>query len=129
MTVSKQISVALVEDDAPYRAYVAALFESTRDRRVAFAVGSAEEGLAKIAETPVDVLLLDVRLPGMPGPGAVGRFLALKPQLRVIMLTAMDADDLVLEAIRAGACGYLLKGASSEDVLGAVADVARTYSK
>lgn len=122
MTAPVKTSFALVEDDAPYRGYVAALLESVDGRRVAFAVGSAEEGLKKIVTVRVQVLLLDVRLPGMSGAEAVRKFLQAQPDLLVIMLTGIDADDVVLESLRAGACGYLLKGASSEAVLGAVDD-------
>jgi len=122
MNSTAKIPVALVEDDVPYRAYVEALLESAGNRRVALAVGSAEEGLAKIAATRARVLLLDVGLPGISGASAVRTFLAAQPDLRVIMLTALDGDELVLESIRAGACGYVLKGASSDALLGAVDD-------
>ncbi len=122
MSAAPKIAVGLIEDDVPYRNYVAALLESTGDRRVAFAVGSAEEALREIAVTPVRVLLLDVGLPGMSGASAVTRLVAARPDVLVIMLTALDGDDLVLESLRAGACGYVLKGASSETVLEAVDD-------
>jgi DNA-binding NarL/FixJ family response regulator len=122
MTAAPKISVGLVEDDAPYRAYVAALLESTGNRRVAFAVESAEQGLASIAGAGVNVLLLDVKLPGASGAAAVREFLAVQPDLLVIMLTGIDADDAVLEALRAGACGYVLKGSDSKVLLGAVDD-------
>jgi DNA-binding NarL/FixJ family response regulator len=122
MAARSKISVGLVEDDAPYRSYVAALLESADDRRVAFAVDSAEEGLTRLAAARVRVLLLDVGLPGISGASAVRQLLAAQPDLLVIMLTALDADELVLESIRAGACGYVLKGASSEAVLDAIDD-------
>lgn len=114
--------MGLVEDDVPYRSYISVLLESTGDRRVAFAVGSAEEALRKIASTPVRVLLLDVGLPGISGASAVTKLVAARPDVLVIMLTALDGDDLVFESLRAGACGYVLKGASSAAVLGAVDD-------
>jgi DNA-binding NarL/FixJ family response regulator len=122
MTMAARVSIGFVEDDAPFRDYLAALFESKGARRVAFAVGSAEEGLREIAATEVRVLLLDIALPGMSGAAAVKKFLTVRPDLLVIMLTGLDADDLVLEALRAGAVGYLLKGASSQAVLAAVDD-------
>lgn len=122
MKDAQKISIGLVEDDAPYRAYVTALVESVEGRRVAFAVGSAEEGLQQLAAARVRVLLLDLKLPGMTGASAVERFLAAQPDLLVIMLTGVDAEDVVWEALRAGACGYLLKGGSSEGVLAAVDD-------
>lgn len=122
MNAAPKVALGLVEDDVPYRSYVSALLESTGDRRVAFAVGSAEEALREIASTPVRVLLLDVGLPGMSGASAVTKLVASRPDVLVIMLTALDGDDFVLESLRAGACGYVLKGASSEAVLGAVDD-------
>lgn len=122
MKDAQKISIGLVEDDAPYRAYMTALLESVDGRRVAFAVGSAEEGLKELAAARVRVLLLDVKLPGISGAVAVERILAAQPDLLVIMLTAVDAEEVVLQALRAGACGYLLKGVSSEAVLAAVDD-------
>lgn len=122
MSLPSPIPIALVEDDVPYRTYVAALLKSAGGRRVVFAVGSAEEGLAKIAAIPARVLLLDVGLPGLSGAEAVRQFIAAQPGLLVVMLTALDADELVLESIRAGACGYVLKGSSSENLLDAVGD-------
>lgn len=121
--MASKIGVGLIEDDAPYRGYVSALLESAEKWQVVFAVGSAEEGLVEIATTPVRVLLLDVELPGMSGVASVRKFLAARPDLLVIMLTAHEANELVLEALRAGAAGYLLKGSSSDALLGAVDDV------
>ena len=83
---------------------------------------SAEEGLARLAETRVDVLVLDLKLPGGSGAAAVGEFLSVQPDLLVIVLTGIDADDAVLEVLRAGACGYVLKGSDSNVLLGAVDD-------
>lgn len=122
MSPTPRITVALVEDDLPYRNYLAALIDSTDDWRVSFSAGSAEEGLQRIATTRANVLLLDVKLPGITGAAAVHQFLAAQPDLLVIMLTAVDADDVMLEALRAGACGYVLKGADSTTLLAAIED-------
>lgn len=122
MSTASPLAVGLVDDDAPYRRYISELIAATRERRVAFAVGSAEEGLAQVAATRIRVLLLDVKLPGMSGASAVQRFLAAQPDLLIIMLTAVDAKDIVLEALRAGAAGYLLKGADSAAVRAAIDD-------
>lgn len=69
------------------------------------------------------VLLLDIGLPGRSGAAAVDEFLKRWPDVAVVMLTGLDADELILESIREGAVGYLLKGAPSDDVLAALGDV------
>ncbi len=122
MTNHEQIALALVEDDRPFRGYVAALLNSEPQWRVVLEADSVEEALRIGTKLRPRVLLLDVGLPGQSGAEAVGQFLKLWPEARVVMLTAIDNDDVVLEAIRAGACGYVLKGASSEALIVAVND-------
>ncbi len=120
---SRPSRVVLIDDDGPYRAYVAALVDSEADLEVAGEAGDVETGLAVVARERSDVLLLDIEMPGLRGSAAVARFLAAVPDLKIIMLTAFDGDEVLLESIQAGACGYLLKGSSSAQVLAAVRDV------
>ena len=116
------VPIALVEDDRPFRGYVAALLNATPPWRVVLEADSVEEALRRGASLSPRVLLLDIALPGASGAESVGRFLQLWPAATVVMLTALERDDVVLEAIRAGASGYLLKGGSSDDVVTAVED-------
>jgi two-component system nitrate/nitrite response regulator NarL len=120
-TVSK-ISVALIDDDAPYRAYVSALIEASGRYALVAQAGSVEEAATWSAKVQPALLLLDVAMPGVQGPAAVGRLLAARTGLKIVMLTGRDADEPLLEAIRAGAVGYLLKGAGSAEIVEALDD-------
>lgn len=117
-----RIAVGLIEDDAPYRTYLETLLGDGAYAVTARA-GSAEEALAWPAAVRPVLLLVDVALPGRSGPASVQDFLARWPTAKVLMLTGRDADEPVLEAIRAGAAGYLLKSASSSEILEALDDV------
>jgi len=117
MTHQAKISVGLVDDDAPYRAYVGTLLESGGRYALTAQAGSVEEALEWPAKAKPALLLLDVALPGVQGPAAVTRFLAKWPGVGIVMLTGRDADEPVLESIRLGAVGYLLKGAGSAAII------------
>jgi DNA-binding NarL/FixJ family response regulator len=117
------IDVGVIEDDAPYRSYLATLLAGSGRYALAAEADSAEVALAWPAGVTPALLLVDVMLPGRSGPSAVKELLARWPQVKVVMLTGRDADEPVLEAIRAGAAGYLLKSASSGEIIEALDDV------
>lgn len=117
MATSPKIPVALIEDDAPYRVYVATLLASSGRYVLVAEAGAVETALAWPAKIQPALLLLDVNLPGMAGSAAVGQLLAARPALKIVMLTGRDADEPLLESIRAGAVGYLLKGAGSDAII------------
>lgn len=107
----------VVVDDHPIvrEGLIAAL---ARDFEVAAAFGSAEELLA--ARVEADVVLLDLELPGMSGVDAVARI-----ELPVLVLTAYASDEQIDAVLRAGARGYLLKGAALDEIARAIRTVAR----
>ena len=115
-------AVGLVEDDRPYHDYVGSLLKASGRYTLAGAAGTAAEALAWPATLRPVVLLLDVSLPGRSGPAAVADFLARWPGVKVVMLTGRDEDEPLLAAIRAGASGYLLKSASSAEIVEALDD-------
>ena len=102
------VAIAVVEDDPGLQESFRLLVEGADGFRFAGAFGSAEEALGRMTG-PVDVLLLDIRLPGETGSRAVRKFVDLFPGLVVVMLTLYDEDDLIFEALCNGASGYLLK--------------------
>lgn len=116
------VPVVLIDDDAPYRAYIAALLDSTGQLKVAAQVATAEAGVGAVATALPQVVLLDIHLPDRSGETIIGQLLVAVPSLRIIVLSGRDDDDTVLASIRAGACGYLLKSASSAEVIDAVHD-------
>ena len=119
------IRVLVADDQAMVRAGFAALLAAQPDLEV---VGQAENGaeaVALAAATAPDVVLMDVRMPVLDGIAATRQVIAGTPGTRVVVLTTFDVDDYVLDAIRAGASGFLLKDAPPDDLVAAVRIVAR----
>jgi len=86
-------------------------------------VGEADSGagaLEVVADTSPNVVLMDLNLPDMPGIEATRRLVARDPHLKVVVLTVVESETEVIESIVAGACGYLLKDASVEDIVNAI---------
>jgi DNA-binding NarL/FixJ family response regulator len=118
------IDLLVVDDHPIVRQGLASALEDEPDFTVVGAVGSAEEALAALGRLQPDVVLLDLELPGIGGVEAIPRLLAADPAPAVLVFTAYDTDERVLGAIRAGARGYLLKGASTTEIARAVRAVA-----
>jgi DNA-binding NarL/FixJ family response regulator len=116
----------LVADDHPIvRSGIVALLQTAEDVEV---VGEASTGLEAVQlslEATPDVVLMDLRMPGIDGDEATARILAAQPGVRVLILTTYESDDSILTAIEAGASGYLLKAAPQEEILAGVRAVAR----
>jgi DNA-binding NarL/FixJ family response regulator len=107
----------LVDDHALFREGLAGLFAYQEDFVV---VGQAEDASSAVAQAKAlrpDLVLMDVDLPGEDGASATRRIKAVLPQTTVVMLTAYDDTDRLLEAIKAGAQGYLLKNIRSAELL------------
>jgi DNA-binding NarL/FixJ family response regulator len=114
------IRVALADDQRLLREGLRIILDAPADMTV---VGVAEDGLDAIAlaakEQP-DVMLLDIRMPHCDGIAATSRILQASPRTRVLLLTTFDMPDLVVEGVRAGASGFLLKDSSAEQLCAAV---------
>jgi DNA-binding NarL/FixJ family response regulator len=114
------IRVLIVDDHPVVREGLVATLEDESDLRVAGAVGSAEDALNVAATARPDVILLDLELPGLSGIEAIPRLAAARPGAGIIILTAYDTDERVLGAVKAGARGYVLKGAPVEEIARAI---------
>jgi DNA-binding NarL/FixJ family response regulator len=114
------IRVLVVDDHPVVREGLVALLEDEPDFQVAGSAGSAEDALTLSAQLRPDVILLDLELPGMDGVDAIPRLAASTPEARILVLTAYDTDERVLGAVKAGARGYLLKGASGREIVQAI---------
>jgi DNA-binding NarL/FixJ family response regulator len=116
-------SVAIVEDDARTRETLRALIESTAALECAGEYASGEAALAGIPAHCPGVVLMDIGLPGLSGVETVARLKMKLPGLLVLMLMVYEDDDMVFQALRAGANGYLLKRRPAEAVLEAIQEV------
>lgn len=116
--------VLIVDDHPVVREGLVAVLEDTAEVQVVGAAGSAEEALALVETALPDVVLLDLELPGMNGVEAIPRLTAAPSRPRVIVLTAYDTEERVLGALKAGASGYVLKGATAGEITQAIRAVA-----
>jgi DNA-binding NarL/FixJ family response regulator len=119
------VRVLVVEDHPLYRAAVVSLADGLAGFTVVGAYGDAESALAAAAEEPPDVVVLDLALPGMDGVTALSRFRALQPEPAVLVLTMSEDPPVLATAVRAGARGYVVKGAEPDDIALALQGVAR----
>jgi DNA-binding NarL/FixJ family response regulator len=114
------IRILIVDDHPVVREGLVAALEDESDFTVAGAAGSAEEALTVAGTARPDIVLLDLELPGLSGIDALPRFSAALPRAGIVVLTAYDADERVLGAVRGGARGYVLKGASIDEIARAI---------
>ncbi|MGG8405268.1 response regulator [Streptomyces sp. 12297] len=122
MSTERPIRVLLADDQALLRSAFKVLVNSEPDMEV---VGEASDGAQAVElarEHRADIVLMDIRMPGTDGLAAT-RMISADPDLahvRVVMLTTFEVDEYVVQALRAGASGFLGKGAEPEDLLGAI---------
>jgi DNA-binding NarL/FixJ family response regulator len=120
------VDVFLVEDHGLFRQGLRDLLLAADPAlRITGEVGTAEEAIRLIPELMPDVVLMDVHLQGMTGIEATRRLAVLAPHVRVLVISGSGADGDVMEAILAGACGYILKNSSIEAIAGAIRSAAK----
>jgi DNA-binding NarL/FixJ family response regulator len=120
------IRVLLVDDHQLVRMGLRVLVDREDDMRVVGEAGDGQQALARLSHSPADVLLLDIRMPGMDGLEVL-RHLAADPALRrvrVIVVTTFEIDQYVFEALAAGASGFILKDSAPAELVHAVRVVA-----
>ncbi|MGZ4508822.1 MAG: response regulator [Blastococcus sp.] len=119
------LRVLVVDDHPTFRRGLGALLASLPDVEL---VGEAADGGAAVErarELEPDVVVMDLDMPGLGGVEATRRIVAAQPTVAVLVLTMLDEDESVFAAMRAGARGYVVKGADTDDVLRALESVAR----
>jgi DNA-binding NarL/FixJ family response regulator len=117
------IRVFVVDDHPVVREGVATVLDAEHDIEIAGAVGSAEELIENVMRLRPDVVLLDLALPGISGVEAIARLARLMPAVRVVVFSAHDNEEAVVGAVRAGARGYVVKGAPGSEIVRAVREV------
>ncbi|MFC0528955.1 response regulator [Phytohabitans kaempferiae] len=120
----ESIRALVVDDHAPFRQGLRALLDTVPDIEVVDEAATGEQALALAPAAQPDVVLLDLAMPGMGGIATTERLVASMPHVRVLILSMADDDDSVFAAMRAGARGYVLKGARKAELVRAVRAVA-----
>lgn len=121
----RDLRIMLVDDHEVVRLGLRALLSRHPRFDVVAEAGTAEEALVKARVQKPDVVVMDVRLPGRSGIDATRDIVATLPDTKVIILTSFADDDLLMEAVAAGATGYVLKQIGSDDLVKALEAVAR----
>jgi DNA-binding NarL/FixJ family response regulator len=118
------IRVVLADDQPLVRAGLRMLIADTPDLAVAGEAGTGAQAVQLVRDAEPDVVLMDIRMPGMDGIEATRLITAGPAATRVVMLTTFDDDDYVYAALRAGASGFLVKDMALDDILAAIRVVA-----
>ncbi|WP_420364260.1 response regulator transcription factor [Curtobacterium sp. L3-7] len=119
------IRVVVADDHPIVRAGIVALLQDADDVEVVGQAADGESAVSTVLAERPEVVLMDLRMPGIDGDAATARILAVEPGIRVLILTTYESDDQILAAIEAGATGYLLKAAPESEILAGVRATAR----
>ncbi|HEY5530797.1 MAG TPA: response regulator transcription factor [Candidatus Anoxymicrobiaceae bacterium] len=117
------IKVLIVDDHNLVREGLKAVFDQGDEVEVVGEAGSGEEALEMVGKVVPDVILMDISMPGMNGIQATKMIRENYPSAKVVMLTMLDQEGYVYEAVKAGATGYMLKNTSSDDLVHAIQTV------
>ena len=128
MSADRPVRVLVVDDQTLFREALTTLLRTREELDVVGAAADGAQALEQVAVLRPDVVLMDLRMPGLDGVAATQRLRGEYPEVRVLVLTTFDGDDEVFPALRAGAVGYLLKDATAPRLLEAVLAAARGES-
>lgn len=116
----REVRIALVDDHTLFRTGLKGLLEQRNDFKVVADVGSGEEFLAQLADLEIDVVFMDISMPGIDGSETTRRALQQRPDLRIITLSMYGDDHYYKLMVECGASGFLLKDSDIEEVYAAV---------
>jgi len=119
MSETPTIRILLADDHALVRRGVRLILDGEPDLRVVAEAGDGAEAVALAGSHDIDLAVLDIAMPRMTGLQAARELLALKPQVRVLMLTMHDNEQYFFQALKAGASGYVLKSVADRDLIAA----------
>ena len=115
-----KISILIADDEPAFRSGLRALLRSAADLDLVGDAATGDEAIRLAADLQPDIILMDINMPGVNGIEATRRILTTSPHIGILMLTMFEDDDSVFAAMRAGARGYLLKGALKAEILRAI---------
>ena len=118
------IRILMADDHVLFREGLGALLSSVLDTEVVGEAATGEEAIAKAVQLQPDVVLMDIQMPGMNGIEATRRIVRDSPHIGIVVVTMFEDDDSVFAAMRAGARGYVLKGADQAEILKVIRAVA-----
>jgi len=118
--MSEPIRVLIVDDQQLVRDGIKALLEIKDDFSIIGTAANGQEAIDILKNTPTDIILMDIRMPGMGGIEATREIRKKDTGIRIIMLTTFNNDDYIVKAIQAGANGYLLKDIPKDDLAEAI---------
>lgn len=119
-----KVRILIAEDSLPFRQGLQNLLQSVDDVEVIGEAGTGEETTRLAYQLQPDVILMDIQMPGINGIEATRQIINASPHIRILMLTMFEDDESVFAALRAGARGYLLKGALKAEIVRAIRGVA-----
>ncbi len=117
------INVLLIEDHELYRMGLSMLLSKAEDINLISEAADGIEGIKKARELSPDVILMDIGLPNIDGIEATFRIKEFDPEVKVLIFTSRDSENDVFEAFKAGADGYIMKGATPEQTISAIKSV------
>lgn len=117
------VNVAIVEDIEEIREEMAALLQLTEDIICVYRFSNAEEALSVLSDDPVDVVMMDINLPGMNGIDCVKLLKQKHPGMQFMMCTIFQDDDNIFDALRVGASGYLLKNEDPDKIIASIREI------
>jgi DNA-binding NarL/FixJ family response regulator len=124
-TSSAVQKILVIDDHVLFREGLMSLFQSAEDFKVVGGAGSVFEGIEMAYQLSPDIILMDYSMPDGTGLDATKAILTKLPQCKIVFLTVHEADEKLLEAIRAGAKGYMLKNVPSADLISALRSLGR----
>jgi two-component system NarL family response regulator len=120
MQTDEIIRILIVDDHPVVRAGLASMLGTQAGVQVVGSASNGQEALALLERLPADVMLIDLRMPGMSGVDTIREVKSRKPATRMIVLTSYETDEEIYRAVQAGAHGYLMKGTTQQEMLEAI---------
>lgn len=117
---NKTIQIILADDHALVRNGIKSLLQESTGIQVIAEAANGEDALQLAAEMEPDMLIVDIRMPGLNGIQTVARLRIESPTVKALVLSMHDSDEYVLQSVEAGACGYLLKDTTKEEFIKAI---------
>ena len=115
--------IAIVEDNRVIRESLMEFVKADSECECVSVCATAEEALKEIPKRQVDIVLMDIQLPDISGIGCTARLKQLMPSVQIIIVTVYEDTERIFKALRAGACGYLLKRCTPEELVSAIREV------